>query len=57
MGAKHAKIGKNVGAAPGQYNIPSKISESPGKTMGARLISSMQPGSQGPGPGQYQGDK
>lgn len=57
MGAKHPAIDKKVGAAPGQYNIPSKISESPGKTMGSRLVTSMQPGAQGPGPGQYGGDK
>ena len=53
MGAKHNSVSKPSGAAPGQYNIPSRIAESPGKTMGARFVSSMQPGAQGPGPGQY----
>ena len=53
MGAKHNSVSKQVGAGPGQYNIPSKISESPGKSMGVKFKGSMQPGSQGPGPGQY----
>ena len=45
---------KNLGTSPAHYDIPSKMVESPGKTMGHRLISqSMQQLGSVPGPGSY----
>ena len=55
MGAKLAFRDKRVSASPDRYDIPSKMLESPGKTMGQKLGGSL--GSLGrlkvPGPGQY----
>jgi hypothetical protein len=43
---------------PSQYQIPSRLSESPGKTMGIKLKSSLEGGPMNvPGPGTYLGDK
>lgn len=56
MAAKVQAVDKRVSASPDQYNLPSKLVESPGKTMGMRLTGSLN--SMGrlnvPGPGQYQ---
>ena len=55
MGARIMLKDRKVSASPDRYNVPSKILESPGKTMGARLGNSIA--SVGrlrvPGPGTY----
>jgi hypothetical protein len=44
--------------APGDYNIPSKMSESPKKTFGTALVrGSIYKKTEGPGPGGYEADK
>ena len=53
MGAKLKEDKKHISPSPGTYEIPSKISESPGKTMAQRLKSSMDAGTLAPGPGAY----
>lgn len=59
MGARIMLKDRRISASPDRYNIPSKILESPGKTMGAKLGSSIA--SVGrirvPGPGTYAGEK
>ena len=37
MGAKLTDIDKRVGPSPQQYNIPSKMVEKQGKTIGSKL--------------------
>lgn len=48
-----------MSASPDRYDIPSKIVESPGKTMGARFGGVIQSAARlaVPGPGQYAADK
>jgi len=43
--------------APGAYELPSKVIESPGKSIGARLNIGSKEGLLGPGPGAYAVDK
>ena len=44
--------------APGDYNIPSKISESPGMKFGSALVEgSIYKRTEGPGPGGYEADR
>jgi hypothetical protein len=59
MGAKLGNdLGKSFGPAPGHYDIPSRMAESPGKTMGKKLDSSLVTGDINvPGPGQYNIEK
>lgn len=53
MGAKVNEVDKRIIVSPQAYNIPSKIIEKPGNTMGAKLKGSMDSGSISPGPGAY----
>ena len=53
MGAKIKDIDKRHSPSPAAYQIPSKIAESPGKTMAQKLKGSMGEGSLAPGPGAY----
>ena len=49
---------KSLGPGPGGYDIPSKMVEKPGKSMGTRLQSSLDGKSNlFPGPGTYEGEK
>lgn len=57
MGAKLKDSIQKDTPSPAAYNIPSKITESPGKTMAQRLKGSMDAGSFAPGPGAYEQDK
>jgi len=59
MAARLKVVDKRVSASPDQYNIPSKMVEAQGKTMGMRLGSSLSQASklQAPGPGAYGMDK
>lgn len=58
MAAKLSVVDKRVSASPDKYDIPSKIIESQGKTMGEKLPGSMSGGRLAvPGPGQYAADK
>lgn len=59
MAAKLKVIDKRISASPDQYNIPSKIVEKPGRTMGMRLGGSLSQASKmiAPGPGTYLQDK
>ena len=51
IAGRYKQNDKKIGASPDQYNIPSKIIESPGKTMGKRLVTSLKAGDRLPGPG------
>ena len=42
-----------VTPAPGDYSIPSKVVESPGKSIGQKLDGGIYPKSIGPGPAGY----
>ena len=58
MGAKLTDIDKRTSVSPNAYNIPSKIIEKQGKSMGQKL----KPGEIGgktlaPGPGAYDQEK
>lgn len=59
MAAKLKTPDKRLSASPDRYDIPSKIVETPGKTMGARLPGALVSATQlkVPGPGQYDQDK
>jgi hypothetical protein len=52
-------VDKRLAPSPDAYNIPSKIVEKSGKTMGAKFESSLvtKGSAQQPGPGNYQVDK
>ena len=56
MAARLKQTDKRVSASPDRYDIPSKILETPGKTMAARLTSQAHRLS-APGPGAYTVDK
>lgn len=53
MGSKFEGVDKRIIVSPQAYNIPSKIIEGAGKSMGAKLKGSMDIGSIAPGPGTY----
>lgn len=53
MGAKLKDSLQKGTPSPAAYNIPSKITESPGKTMAQKLKGSMDSGTLAPGPGAY----
>lgn len=58
MGAKtNLENGKLNVPGAGSYELPSKLSESPGKTMGQKLEIISLAGKLGPGPGGYNVDK
>ena len=58
MGSKLATIDKRVSASPDQYNIPSKVVETQGKTMSKLLGSSLVNNKMNvPGPGTYSQEK
>ena len=58
MGARTTSENKKLNVpAPGAYDLPEKIVEHPGKSMGLRLSSGSREGSIGPGPGAYAIDK
>lgn len=56
MGAKLQAIDKRHSPSPQAYQIPSKIKESPGKTMGQKLKGG-DPKPFAPGPGAYSQEK
>lgn len=53
MGSKFEGVDKRIIVSPQAYNIPSKIVENVGKSMGAKLKGSMEVSSIAPGPGAY----
>lgn len=53
MGGKLKVIDKRVSASPDRYDLPSKIIETTGKTMGQKLTGSLVKLNNVPGPGQY----
>ena len=53
MGSKFEGVDKRIIVSPQAYNIPSKIIENVGKSMGAKLKGSMEVSSIAPGPGAY----
>ena len=53
MGAKLTKIDKRLSPGPSAYEIPSKVVENVGKSMGAKLKGSMDTTVTSPGPGTY----
>lgn len=59
MGAKVNTIDKRIAPSPDAYNIPSKMIEKTGKSMGIKLHSTLlQKGKiNDPGPGNYNVDK
>ena len=57
MGSKLVDIDKRLSPSPQAYNIPSKMVEKQGKTMGERLKGSLSPTSIAPGPGAYVQEK
>jgi hypothetical protein len=57
MGGKSKEIDERVSPGPSAYNIPSKLVESAGKSMGVRLKGSMDATGDSPGPGAYLQDK
>ena len=57
MGSKFEGVDKRIIVSPQAYNIPSKIVENVGKSMGAKLKGSMEVGSIAPGPGAYVSEK
>jgi hypothetical protein len=57
MGAKFEGVDKRVIVSPQAYNIPSKIIEQPGKSMGQKLKGSLETNSFSPGPGAYVQEK
>lgn len=57
MGAKVKEVDKRIIVSPQQYNIPSKVIEKQGKSIGAKLKGSMDTNSISPGPGAYAGEK
>ena len=58
MGAKTANENRKLNVpGAGSYDLPSKIIETPGTTMGIRLNNQTLEGKLGPGPGGYTYDK
>lgn len=57
MGAKISDIDKRVSPSPQAYNIPSKMVENVGKSMGQKLKGSLEVGTIAPGPGAYKQEK
>ena len=55
MGTKVAPPDKMETPGPGVYNLPSKMQESPGKTIGSRYKEDRD--NRVPGPGSYKHDK
>lgn len=58
MGARTTSENQKLNVpAPGAYELPGKVIESPGKSIGARLNIGSKEGLLGPGPGAYAVDK
>ncbi len=59
MGARISTIDKKVTPGAGSYDLPSKVVEKPGKSMGIKLESAMvkRNSAAEPGPGGYNVDK
>ena len=58
MGQRYEAVDKRVIVSPAQYNIPSKMVERPGKSIGAKLGSAIMNKTMNvPGPGTYKQDK
>lgn len=59
MGAKLETVDKRVAPSPDAYNIPSKMVEKTGKSMGMKLHSTLlvKGKEKEPGPGNYNVDK
>jgi hypothetical protein len=58
MGARTTSENRKLNVpGPGVYELPGKIIESPGKSMGMRLKDGSKEGLLGPGPGAYAVDK
>ena len=57
MGGRYESTLKLNGPSPASYNIPTKITESPGKTIAMKLKGSMESNTFAPGPGAYDSEK
>ena len=57
MGSRINTVDKRIIVSPQAYNIPSKVVEGQGATMGIKLKGSMDTNSISPGPGTYVAEK
>ena len=57
MAAKLSDIDKRHSPSPQAYNIPSKVVEKQGKSMGQKLKSEIGQKTLAPGPGAYEQEK
>ena len=57
MGVRIEEIDKRVVVSPSQYEIPSKMVETKGRSFGLKLKTAETSNMLSPGPGQYSQDK